>query len=61
MGTRDLHLTSATPYMSQEWLQLESPACAVCAVHLMQPLPNYFGMTVAMILSQCRVLYSGLQ
>jgi len=41
MGSHDLLLNSATAYISQEWLQLQSP---VCAVHLMQPLPNYFGL-----------------
>jgi len=40
----DLVLTSATPYISQDRLKLDSPACAVYAVHSMQPLPNYFGL-----------------
>jgi len=44
MGSRDLLLNSAPAYISQEWLQLESPVHAVCAVHSMQPLPNYFGV-----------------
>jgi len=34
----------ATAYISQERLQLQSPARVVYAVHLVQPLPNYFGL-----------------
>jgi len=35
-----------TYYIALERLQLhvKSPARAVCAVHSMQPLPNYFGL-----------------
>jgi len=41
-GSHDLPLTSAT--LSQERLQLQSPARAVCAVYSIQPLRNYFGL-----------------
>jgi len=44
VGSCDLLLISATPYISQEQLKLESPARAVRAVHSMWPLPNYFGL-----------------
>jgi len=39
-GSRDLLLNSATAYISQ----LQSPACAMCAVQSMQPLRNYSGL-----------------
>jgi len=39
-----LLLNSAAAYISREWLQLQSPVRAVCAVHSMQTLPNYFGL-----------------
>jgi len=50
-GSLDLLLTSATPYMSQERLNSETPARAVCAVHSMQPLPNYFGLLFSLLAS----------
>jgi len=43
-GARDLFLNSATAYISEEWLQLQSPVHAECVVLSMQPLPNYFGL-----------------
>jgi len=30
--------------VSPEWLELDTPARAVCVVHSMQPLPNQFGL-----------------
>jgi len=42
--SRDPLLSSLTASISQERLQLASLARAVCAVHLLQPLPNYFGL-----------------
>jgi len=45
--SRDLLLNSATAYISQKRLQLESPERAVCAVHSMQPLLNYFGLLLS--------------
>jgi len=43
-GSRDLLLSPLTAYISQEQVQLASPAKAVCAVHSMRPLPNYVGL-----------------
>jgi len=44
-----LHIVDPLAYTSQEWLKLETPASDVCAVHSMQPLPNYFGLLLTMI------------
>jgi len=49
----DLLLNSAAAYISQEWLQLDTPAPAVSAVHSMQPLPNYFGLSLILVLCVC--------
>jgi len=40
----DLLTSGGNDTISQERLQLQSPAREVCAVHSMQPLPNYFGL-----------------
>jgi len=52
--SRDPLLTSATAYISQERLQLQSPARAVCVVHSMQPLPNHFGLLLSLNEELCR-------
>jgi len=44
VGSRDLLLTSATHYIYHKQLKLVSPACAV---HSMQPLPDYFGLLLS--------------
>jgi len=41
------------PLISQERLKLESLARAVCAVHSMLPLPNYFGLLLLFVLLSC--------
>jgi len=42
-GSRDQLLNFGTP-LSPERLKLDTPARALCVVHSMQPLPNYFGL-----------------
>jgi len=49
-GSRDYTFDFADPFVSLECPKLDTPARAVCVVHSMQPLPNYFGLLLRLYL-----------